>query len=82
VGVAHEAVSRRPPIPLYTIVAPYSPVRVRREGLGFVHHSRTIFCRPRAKPYVTILQPATFAAFRQRRNLTCDTSLPAASARR
>ena len=30
---------------------PYSHVHVRRESLGFVHRSRTIFCRPRAKPY-------------------------------
>jgi hypothetical protein len=41
--IAHAAVSRRPPIPLDTSVAPYSHVHVRRERLGFVHRSRDPF---------------------------------------
>jgi peptidoglycan/xylan/chitin deacetylase (PgdA/CDA1 family) len=43
--IAHEAFSRRPPIPVDMIVA-RTHVHVCRESLGFVHRSRTIFCRP------------------------------------
>ena len=39
--------------------SPYSHVHVRRERLGFVHHSRTIFCRPVPNP--TLLRFATFS---------------------
>jgi hypothetical protein len=41
---AHGAVSRRPPIPLYTMVP------LGRWGLGFVHRSRTILCRAVPNP--------------------------------
>ena len=34
--------------------SPYSQVHVRRESLGFVHRSRSLFCRPRAKPWQTL----------------------------
>jgi hypothetical protein len=37
---------RDPPIPLATIIARTEGLHVRRESLGFVHRSRTIFCRP------------------------------------
>jgi hypothetical protein len=43
--VAHAAVTRRPPIPLDTIVPRARGLLVRRWGLGFVHRSRTILCR-------------------------------------
>ena len=32
------------------MVPAYRGLRVRRWGLGFVHRSRTILCRPRAQP--------------------------------
>jgi hypothetical protein len=38
--------------------SPYSQVHVRRESLGFVHRSRTLYLSPRAKPY----DFATFSA--------------------
>jgi hypothetical protein len=41
--------------------SPYSHVHVRRESLGFVHRSRTSFCRPRAQPLF-----ATFASLHAR----------------
>jgi hypothetical protein len=44
--IAHEAVSRRPPISLYTIVARTQHAHVRHERLGFVPRARTLFCRP------------------------------------
>jgi hypothetical protein len=34
--------------------SPYSHVHARRESLGFVHHSRSVFCRPVPNPSVTI----------------------------
>jgi hypothetical protein len=34
--------------------SPYSQVHVRRDSLGFVHRSRSLFCRPRAKPWPTL----------------------------
>ena len=42
----HAAVSRRPPNSLDTVVARTQAYTRRRESLGFVHRSRTIFCRP------------------------------------
>jgi hypothetical protein len=30
--------------------SPYQELHARRESLGFVHRSRAVFCRPRAKP--------------------------------
>jgi hypothetical protein len=53
--IAHEAVSRRPPISLSTIVARTGRgLQIRRERLGFVHRSSTISCRPVPSPDVTI----------------------------
>ena len=46
VGDRSRAVSRHPPVPLYTIVAPYRGLRVRRWGLGIVHRSRAISVAP------------------------------------
>jgi hypothetical protein len=43
--IAHAAATRRPPIPPYTSVARIEGLHVQRWGLGFVHRSRTIFCR-------------------------------------
>jgi hypothetical protein len=40
--------------------SPYSHVHVRREGLGFVHRSRAIFCRP--VPNLSALRFATFSS--------------------
>jgi hypothetical protein len=34
--------------------SPYSHVHLRRERLGFVHRSRTLFCRPAPNPNATI----------------------------
>jgi hypothetical protein len=51
---SHEAVSRRPPISLDTMVPRTGGLRVRRWGLGFVHRSRTILCRAVAYFSVTI----------------------------
>jgi hypothetical protein len=48
-GSAHAAVSPRPPIPPHDC-SPYSHVHVRRGSLGFVHRSRTSFCRPAPNP--------------------------------
>jgi hypothetical protein len=52
--IAHGAVSRRPPISLRHDGTPYRGLRVRRWGLGFVHRSRAIFCRPVPNARVTI----------------------------
>jgi hypothetical protein len=43
-GIAHGAVTRRPPISLYTMV-PRTQGYVRHWGLGFVHRSKAILCR-------------------------------------
>jgi hypothetical protein len=45
-GRKHAAVSRHPPTcPLHDC-RPYRGLHVRRERLGVVHRTRTIFCRP------------------------------------
>jgi hypothetical protein len=51
--IAHEAVSRRPPIPLYTILPVLTFTRMS-QMLGCVHRSRAIFCRSVPNPRVTI----------------------------
>jgi hypothetical protein len=38
-AIAHEAVSRRPPLSLSRDCSPYRGLHVRRESLGFVHRS-------------------------------------------
>jgi hypothetical protein len=48
--LAFAAVSRRPPISLYRIVARTGGLPVRRESLGIVHRSKTVFCRPVPNP--------------------------------
>jgi hypothetical protein len=55
--IAHGAVTRRPPISLYTMI----PL-VRRWGLGFVHRSRAIFCR--AVPNLSVTIRTCFIAVR------------------
>jgi hypothetical protein len=50
-GVAHAAVTRRPPIPLYTIAPPNRGLHVRREGLGFAPSFKGHSLSRRAKPY-------------------------------
>jgi hypothetical protein len=52
--IAHGAVTRRAAdFPLHGST-PYRGLRVRRWGLGFVHHSRAILCRPVRNLNVTI----------------------------
>jgi hypothetical protein len=48
----------------------YRGLRVRHWGLGFVHRSRAIFCRPRAKPKLKshLLQTAVGGGHRRRRH--------------
>jgi hypothetical protein len=53
VGIAHGGFTRRPPIALDTMV-PRTGGYTRRWGLGFVHHSRAIFCRAVPNLSVTI----------------------------
>jgi hypothetical protein len=40
--------------------SPYRELPVRRESLGFVHHSRATLCHPAPKPM--LLQFATYSA--------------------
>ena len=53
-GIAHAAVTRRPPnFPLHD-GTPYRGLHVRRWGLSFVHRSRTISCRAEPNFRLTI----------------------------
>jgi hypothetical protein len=68
--IAHAAVSRRPPISLYTIVPLTGGCA---KTVGIVHRSRTIFCRA-----VPAFRVATFSSLSWKRVLegTCAASLP------